>query len=228
MPTLGANIGVSGNYQAGIYVVDFTDRTAPKVIAHADPTPLPKTPTGGDPDGGDWSTYWHNGYIYESDIYRGLMIWELDNSYTKRAKTVETSNPQTQVGTYVGDNAKPTVDDRGAVAGGQFLQNSQQIADYSCADVGLGLESCTGNVADGAPIDTSKIGYHTFTVTATDKAGNITTQSVEYVVNSTAVTSARRAARWRRRCRWPWARRPRSARSRRAWRASTTRRRAPT
>ena len=51
-----------------------------------------------------------------------------------------------------------------------------------------GIESCTGNVADGAPIDTSKIGYHTFTVTATDKAGNITTQSVEYVVNSTAVS----------------------------------------
>ena len=46
VPTLGANIGVSGNYQAGIYVVDFTDRTAPKVIAHADPTPLPKTPDG--------------------------------------------------------------------------------------------------------------------------------------------------------------------------------------
>ncbi len=189
VPTLGANIGVSGNYQAGIYVVDFTDRTAPKVIAHADPTPLPKTPTGGDPDGGDWSTYWHNGYIYESDIYRGLMIWELDNSYTKRAKTVETSNPQTQVGTYVGDNDKPTAAIAAPVAGGQFLQNSQQLADYSCADVGLGIESCTGNVADGAAIDTSKIGYHTFTVTATDKAGNITTQSVEYVVNSTAVTS---------------------------------------
>ena len=57
--------------------------------------------------------------------------------------------------------------------------------------MGLGIESCTGNVADGAAIDTSKIGYHTFTVTATDKAGNITTQSVEYVVNSTAVDATR-------------------------------------
>ena len=31
-----------------------------------------------------------------------MMVWELDNSYTKRAKTVETSNPQTQVGSYRG------------------------------------------------------------------------------------------------------------------------------
>ena len=37
---------------------------------------------GGDPDGGDWSTYWYNGKIYESDIYRGMMVWDLDNTYT--------------------------------------------------------------------------------------------------------------------------------------------------
>jgi hypothetical protein len=188
VPTKGGNYAVSGNYQAGIYVIDYTDRTAPKAIAYADPTPLPKTPTGGDPDGGDWSTYWYNGNIYESDIYRGMMVWDLDNTYTDRANTVAISNPQTQVGLIAADNDKPTVSIAAPLAGGQFLQNSQQIADFACADVGLGVDTCTGTVADGAAVDTSKIGYHTFTVTATDKAGNVTTQSVEFVVNSTAVT----------------------------------------
>jgi hypothetical protein len=194
VPTKGANIIVSGNYQAGIYVVDFTDRTAPQVIAHADPAPLPKaTAANGnqfDPDGGDWSTYWHNGKIYESDIYRGMMVWDLENTYTRRAKTFETSNPQTQIGVYEGDNAKPTINIAAPVAGGQFLQNSAQPASFTCADEGLGVESCVGTVANGANVDTGTIGYKTFTVTATDNAGNVTTQSVEYVVNSTSVDTS--------------------------------------
>jgi hypothetical protein len=189
VPTKGGNYLVSGNYQAGIIVVDYSNPAAPEAIAQADPTPLPKTPTGGDPDGGDWSTYWYNGKIYESDIYRGMMVWDLDNTYTDRANTVTVSNPQTQIGLINQDNAKPTVSIAAPLAGGQFLQNSAQAADFSCADEGLGVESCVGTVADGANVDTSTIGYHTFTVTATDNAGNQTTQSVEYVVNSTAVES---------------------------------------
>jgi len=27
--------------------------------------------------GGDWSSYWYNGRIYESDTRRGLYIWEV-------------------------------------------------------------------------------------------------------------------------------------------------------
>jgi hypothetical protein len=189
IPTKGGNVLVSGNYQAGIIVVDFTNRAAPQVIGYADPRPLPRLPNGNLAPGGDWATYWHNGRIYESDIYRGMIVWDLDNAFADRAKTFEVSNPQTQIGVYQGDNDKPTVSIAAPLAGGQFLQNSAQAADFSCADVGLGVESCVGSVADGANIDTSRIGYHTFTVTATDNAGNVTTQSVEYVVNSTAVQS---------------------------------------
>ncbi len=190
VPTKGGNYLISGNYQAGIIGIDFTTRTTPSVFAYADPKPLPKgtNPNGStfDPDGGDWSTYWYNGKIYESDIYRGMMVWDLDNTYTKRANTVETSNPQTQVGMYAGDNAKPTVSIAAPLAGGQFLQNSAQPASFACADEGLGVESCVGTVASGANVNTAAIGYHTFKVTATDRAGNVTVQEVQYVVNSTA------------------------------------------
>src|SRR5262249_49257766 len=151
---------------AGIIVIDFTNPAAASVVAQADPRPLPKgtNPNGStfDPDGGDWSTYWYNGKIYESDIYRGVMVWDLDNAFTDRAKTFTVANPQTQIGSYEADNAKPTVSIAAPLAGGKFLQNSAQAADFSCADEGLGVESCTGTVADGANVDTSKIGYQTF------------------------------------------------------------------
>ena len=46
------------------------------------------------------------------------------------------------------------------------------------------MESCAGPVASGGALDTSKIGVHEFKVTAVDKAGNVTTKSVTYMVNS--------------------------------------------
>ncbi len=191
VPTKGGNYLVTGNYQSGIYVVDFTNPAAPQSIAFADPAPLPKTPAtpqnpnGTDPDGGDWSTYWYNGAIYESDIYRGVMVWKLDNPFTNRATTFTVANPQTQIGSYEPDNAKPTINIAAPLSGGEFVQHSAQPANFSCADVGLGVESCTGTVANGANVDTSKIGYQTFTVKAIDNAGNETTESVEFVVNAT-------------------------------------------
>jgi hypothetical protein len=74
VPTDKAYVLVSGNYQAGIAVVDFTDPANAQQIAYADPEPL-------DPDslvlGGSWSAYWYNGRIYASEIARGLDVLEL-------------------------------------------------------------------------------------------------------------------------------------------------------
>lgn len=55
-------------------------------------------------------------------------------------------------------------------------------ASYSCADEagGSGIASCTGSVANGAPLVTSPAGAKTFTVTAEDNAGNTTVKSVHY------------------------------------------------
>ena len=58
-------------------------------------------------------------------------------------------------------------------------------ATFKCADaqgVGDPLVACVGSVANGANLDTSTIGDHTFTVTATDKAGNVTTVTNHYTV----------------------------------------------
>jgi hypothetical protein len=97
VPTKRGRILVSGNYQSGISVLDFTNPAAVREIAFADPAPLvdPDPPVGIE-QGGDWSTYWYDGYIYESDMTRGLTIWELKDKRVSGAKKLRHLNPQTQ------------------------------------------------------------------------------------------------------------------------------------
>ncbi|HEY6416168.1 MAG TPA: PA domain-containing protein, partial [Acidimicrobiales bacterium] len=78
VPTDKGRILVAGNYQSGISVLDFTDPANVREIAFADPAPLinPDNPAAIE-GGGDWSSYWYDGRIYESDMTRGLLIWNL-------------------------------------------------------------------------------------------------------------------------------------------------------
>jgi hypothetical protein len=97
VPTNKGYVLVAGNYQSGISVVDFTDPANAREIAFADPAPLvnPNNPTVLEL-GGDWSTYWYNGLIYESDITRGLIIWNLSDKAVAGARKLGHLNPQTQ------------------------------------------------------------------------------------------------------------------------------------
>ena len=90
VPTRKRYTLVGGNYQAGISVVDFTNPAAAKEVAYADPAPLVPTQLGG-----DWSTYFYNGRIYESDITRGLLIWNLSGKWDAGARKLPYLNPQT-------------------------------------------------------------------------------------------------------------------------------------
>jgi hypothetical protein len=96
VPLRDRYVMVSGNYQSGISVIDFTDPANAKEIAFADPAPLvdPNPPVGIEL-GGDWSTYWYNGRIYESDILRGLIIWNLSDKAVAGARKLGHLNPQT-------------------------------------------------------------------------------------------------------------------------------------
>jgi hypothetical protein len=93
VPTGNRYVLVAGNYQAGISVVDFTDPANAKEIAYADPAPLSTTSLV---TGGDWSTYWYDGTIYESDITRGLTTWRLSDKAVSGARKLGHLNPQTQ------------------------------------------------------------------------------------------------------------------------------------
>ena len=97
VPTRRGKVLVAGNYQSGISVVDFSDPTDPEEIAFADPAPLvdPNPPVGIE-GGGDWSSYWYDGHIYEGDMTRGLIIWKLNDRAVAGAKKLGHLNPQTQ------------------------------------------------------------------------------------------------------------------------------------
>ena len=74
VPVPGRDIEVQAWYQGGISVMDFTDPAKPFEIAYFDRGPIdPKTLILG----GDWSAYWYNGYIYGSEIARGLDVFQL-------------------------------------------------------------------------------------------------------------------------------------------------------
>ena len=97
VPTSKGYVLVSSNYQSGISVVDFSDPANAKEIAYADPAPLedPNPPVGLE-SGGDWSSYWYDGRIYESDMTRGLIIWNLSDRAVAGARKLGHLNPQTQ------------------------------------------------------------------------------------------------------------------------------------
>jgi RTX calcium-binding nonapeptide repeat (4 copies)/LVIVD repeat len=92
----GRDILISGHYQAGTWVTDWTDPANPVTMASADPPPL-------DPNvlvvGGAWATYWYNGFIYESEITKGLHIFGLNISEAQPGgfRPEAFSNPQTQL-----------------------------------------------------------------------------------------------------------------------------------
>ena len=74
IPVPGRDIEVQAWYQGGVSIMDFTDAAHPVEIAYYDRGPI-------DPKmlvlGGEWSAYWYNGYIYGSEIARGLDVFEL-------------------------------------------------------------------------------------------------------------------------------------------------------
>jgi hypothetical protein len=68
---------------------------------------------------------------------------------------------------------------------GAFYAVGQQVAaSYGCTEAsgGPGISSCSGNVANGANVDTSTLGTHTFTVTAKSSDGKSTPVTVGYTV----------------------------------------------
>jgi len=99
VPVPGRDIEVQAWYQGGVSIVDFTDPAHPFEIAYFDRGPI-------DPKmlilGGEWSAYWYNGYIYGSEIARGLDVFELTptkfltQNEIDAAKTVQVSELNVQ------------------------------------------------------------------------------------------------------------------------------------
>jgi len=101
IPVPGRDIMAQAWYQGGVSVFDFTDPAHVREIAFFDRGPMDSTKLY---LSGFWGTYWYNGYIYGSEIGRGLDVFELKPSQwltqneLDAAKLVRVSvfNPQNQ------------------------------------------------------------------------------------------------------------------------------------
>ena len=89
IPIPGRDIMIQGWYQGGISLIDWTDPTSPVEIAFHDRGPV-------NPDqmvmGGSWSVYWYNGLIVNSEIVRGLDIFELTPSDILTQNEIDAAN----------------------------------------------------------------------------------------------------------------------------------------
>ena len=144
VPTKAGYYATVGSYQSGISVFDFSNPAAPRELAYADPGAAQHRPVHGPGIvlGGDWSTYWHNGYIYQSDIKRGVLSWQLNlagdasaqqaTEHLKRTNTFALSNPQTQTMSYAPDTEAPTIsvtspDDGSGLQGGRQRRRGLRV-----------------------------------------------------------------------------------------------------
>ncbi|HUP21851.1 MAG TPA: DUF305 domain-containing protein [Thermoanaerobaculia bacterium] len=74
VPIPGRDVMVQAWYQGGISVFDFTDSARPVEIAFFDRGPISADKLI---LGGHWSAYWYDGFIYGTEIARGLDVLKL-------------------------------------------------------------------------------------------------------------------------------------------------------
>jgi hypothetical protein len=78
VPIPGRDVMIQAWYQGGVSLFDWTDASHPREIAFMDRGPLDTLGAGA--NGGSWSVYWYNGFMYSSEIGRGLDVFELQPS----------------------------------------------------------------------------------------------------------------------------------------------------
>ena len=89
VPIPGRDVEVQAWYQGGISVMDFTDPAHPYEIAYFDRGPISPTTLI---LGGYWSAYWYNGFIYGSEIARGLDVFKLVPSKFLTQNEIDAAN----------------------------------------------------------------------------------------------------------------------------------------
>ena len=149
VPVPGRDIMVQAWYQGGVSVFDFTDSSNPVEIAFFDRGPV-------DPEklvmGGYWSTYWYRGFVYGTEIARGLDVLELQPSeYLTRNELVAASlvapptfNAQQQ--RRIDWGPRPVV----AQAYRDQLSRTESLASEQSNELSVALERAELVLSDGA------------------------------------------------------------------------------
>lgn len=191
VPTDRGYVLVAGDYQSGVSVVDFTNPAAATEIAYADPAPLSPTSIV---LGGDWSSYWYNGNIYESDITRGLLTWDLSHRLTNGARTLaRLPSSGTQELTIPLDKTAPTTTASLSPAAVNGWYNNPTVTFTASDGSGSGVDYTEFSLDGGAftkytgPFSVTGDGNHTLAYRSADFALNVeSTQSLSFNIDATA------------------------------------------
>jgi hypothetical protein len=150
VPVPGRDLFVQAWYQGGLSLVDFTDSANPIEIAYFDRGPIHEEHLI---LGGYWSTYWYKGYIYGTEIARGLDVLALVPSEHLSENEVaaaaiadqrERFNPQQQF--RITWPAEPVV----ARAYIDQLERSESLSTSTVADLNAALDRTETRLEDGA------------------------------------------------------------------------------
>jgi hypothetical protein len=194
------DVSTAGEHTFTVRAVDGEGRTATKTVTYEvlDLTPPSidlRTPTDGatyelassltidyscsDPGG--------SGVAYcQGDLPSGAPL-DTSQAGTHRFNVTAVDNAghvtQTNVTYTIIDRRPPQIEIQSPLADHEYPQGSYLSANYYCWSPGsVKILSCDGTLRNGATLDTTGIGPHTFTVTALDKNGISTTKSATYKV----------------------------------------------
>jgi sugar lactone lactonase YvrE len=130
-----------------------------------------------------------NGATITSQTGCGTTSIAIDTSGQNLTCTATSSGgTSTQPITIKRDATPPTITLTAPLSGSSYPQGTVVNASYSCSDATSGVASCSGTVASGSPINTSTTGSMSFTVTATDRAGNPASTASSYTVTAPVVS----------------------------------------
>ena len=104
VPIPGRDVMVQAFYQGGLTVFDFTNSARIQEIAYFDRGPIDAANLV---IGGYWSVYYYNGYLYGSEIARGLDIFELTPSPFLSQNELDAAKLATREGCGVSNDLNP-------------------------------------------------------------------------------------------------------------------------
>lgn len=123
-------------------------------------------------NGAAWNTY-NAPVVLDTDGIYNLAYYSVDS-----AGNIET----VQTASFKRDSTAPEIVITRPEQNAVYLLNQGVVANWSVSDDGSGVQSATGTTASGGLIDTTTIGDKTYSVTATDNAGNTSTMQITYHV----------------------------------------------
>jgi len=128
IPVPGRDIFVQAWYQGGVSVIDFTDSSNPVEIGFFDRGPYYDDEMI---TGGFWSTYWYKGYIYGTEIVRGLDVLRLLPSEYLTANEIAAAGLADQGGVFNPQQQLPVSWPAAPVVALAYLDQLQRDASLS-------------------------------------------------------------------------------------------------